>query len=568
MTVNNNWQPSDGIILEDNATEIVKNPNKNYAVTAGPGAGKTELLAQKASYILQAQQGFTNGKILAISFKRDARRNLAERVESRCGLHLSKKFHSYTYHSFAKSIVDHFGLAVESKYRLANDYEIAFDEDDAKFPKSITFDRLIKMANYIFKSNPKILSAFRSTYNYVFLDEFQDTTSDQYELIKTCFLGSNSYLTAVGDEKQRIMVWAGADVNVFNKFKNDFGAEEKNLLMNHRSAPRLVQLQKHLILKQQHQDVELEANKKWSADSGICQVLVFRNNSEEAKYLTNMITGLINEKNVPPEEICIIVKQKTNDYTNNLIRLLKENGVQGKVFDQIQDLLSEELMSLILSSIQSSLKKSPKDFSIVYSLYKEMNFKRVDVQPDREFFKEIDIKIGVFYKEVQDKISKAKTENDIIEVLNTIISFYGEDKIKNVFVEYKQGNRLENELTKLAKLIWEAHTATGDWLTTIDCVRGKDSVPMMTIHKSKGLEYKVVIFIGLEDSAFWSHSRNPNESQCAFFVALSRAKEFLYFTFSKERDFLRTNPQSVNTIKEFYDNLKSSGIMEIVKTYE
>lgn len=568
MTANINWEPSDGISLEDSASEIIKNPNKNYAVIAGPGAGKTELLAQKASYILQTQQGSTNGKILAISFKRDARKNLAERVESRCGLYLSKKFHSYTYHSFAKSVVDHFGLAVEIRHRLAKDYEIAPKEEEAEFPKSITFDRLIKMANYIFQSNPKILSAFRSTYRYVFLDEFQDTTTDQYELLKTCFLGSSSYLTAVGDEKQRIMVWAGADINVFNKFQTDFEADEKNLLMNHRSAPRLVQLQKHLILKQQNKNVELTANEKWSLDSGICKVLVFKNNNEEAVYLADMITNLINMERIPPEEICVIVKQKTNDYTNELIHLLKEKGVQGKVFDQVQDLLSEELMSLILSSIQSSLKKSPKDFSIVYSLYKEMNFKRVDVQPDREFFKQIDTKIGTFYKKVQEKLSQAKTENDIIEILNTVIAFYDEDKIKNVFVEYKQGGRLSSELTKLAKIIWEAFLVTGDWLSTIDCVRGKDSVPMMTIHKSKGLEYKVVIFIGLEDSAFWSHSRNPNESQCAFFVALSRAKEFLYFTFSKERDFLRYNPQSVNTIKEFYDNLKSSGIMEIVKTYK
>ena len=81
---------------------------------------------------------------------------------------------------------------------------------------------------------------------HVFLDEFQDTTKVQYDLVRTCFGQQDATLTAVGDDKQRIMVWAGADREIFRRFEDDFSAGKKRLMVNHRSAPRLVQVQKTL----------------------------------------------------------------------------------------------------------------------------------------------------------------------------------------------------------------------------------------------------------------------------------------------------------------------------------
>ncbi len=84
----------------------------------------------------------------------------------------------------------------------------------------------------------------------------------------------------------------------------------------------------------------------------------------------------------------------------------------------------------------------------------------------------------------------------------------------------------------------------------------------MTIHKSKGLEYDVVFFIGLEDGAFWSFENQKDEDFCTFFVALSRAKKRVDFTFSKIRKYTRNYQENRVKIKEFYEILEKSGVVD------
>ena len=92
---------------------------------------------------------------------------------------------------------------------------------------------------------------------------------------------------------------------------------------------------------------------------------------------------------------------------------------------------------------------------------------------------------------------------------------------------------------------------------------GDHSIPIMTIHKSKGLEYNAVYFVGLEDSAFWNFSKQPDEDRCTFFVALSRAKESVSFTFCKRRTNMPRPLQRHKEINEFFDLLQRPGVAEI-----
>ncbi|MES9779292.1 UvrD-helicase domain-containing protein, partial [Bacillus velezensis] len=101
------WIPKDGVVLERAAQEVVKY-EKNAYVLSGPGAGKTELLAQKACYLLETNTSAYPARILAISFKRDAAKNLKERVEKRSGKEFANRFVSLTFDSFAKQIMDRF----------------------------------------------------------------------------------------------------------------------------------------------------------------------------------------------------------------------------------------------------------------------------------------------------------------------------------------------------------------------------------------------------------------------------------------------------------------------------
>lgn len=96
------WQPADGLTLEPNALLAAKERARSLALTAGPGAGKTEMLAQRADFLLRTGTCRYPKRILAISFKVDASSNLKERVKRRCGSELATRFDSYTFHAFAK----------------------------------------------------------------------------------------------------------------------------------------------------------------------------------------------------------------------------------------------------------------------------------------------------------------------------------------------------------------------------------------------------------------------------------------------------------------------------------
>ena len=278
------WQPAGGIILEDAAERVVAS-TESRSVIAGPGAGKTELLAQRALYLLQTGLCKPPQRILAISFKRDAAKNLRDRVARRCSLDQARRFDSYTFDAFAKSLVDRFLALTPAWCRPPRDYHILFPTRDhwidflrGLMPPSalggmakaqafrhadierwgplpleldepediaewvaiewwrqslsgrrpgVSFPMIGRLAQAILTHNPNVLRALRLTYSHVFLDEFQDTTGPQYVLTRLAFAGSPAVLTAVGDTKQRIMTWAGAEAEVFSWFERRFHAREK-----------------------------------------------------------------------------------------------------------------------------------------------------------------------------------------------------------------------------------------------------------------------------------------------------------------------------------------------------
>ena len=115
------WAPSDGLVLEPNALGAAKEIHRNLALTAGPGAGKTEMLAQRADFLLRTGACRYPRRILAISFKVDAARNLKERVRRRCGPELAARLDSHTFHAFAKRLIDRFRPVLKGRDALNPD---------------------------------------------------------------------------------------------------------------------------------------------------------------------------------------------------------------------------------------------------------------------------------------------------------------------------------------------------------------------------------------------------------------------------------------------------------------
>ena len=238
------WLPSDGLTLEPNALRAAKEQARCLALTAGPGAGKTEMLAQRADFLLRTGTCRYPKRILAISFKVDASKNLKERIQRRCGQELASRFDSYTFHAFAKRIIDRFRVVLTGNDALDLDYSIG----ERKVTKrQITFHDLVPLAIQILKASTVARNAIRQTYSDVFLDEFQDCTDQQYELVKVAFQGTSIRLTAVGDTKQKIMGWAGALDGIFQTFARDFSAVPLNMYRNFRSKPRLLRMQNEII---------------------------------------------------------------------------------------------------------------------------------------------------------------------------------------------------------------------------------------------------------------------------------------------------------------------------------
>lgn len=610
-----NWIPCDGVVLEDNANAAVK-AKGNVLVVAGPGAGKTELLAQKASYLFQTSICRDPQKILAISFKNDAADNLKKRVIKRCGKDVESRFISMTYDAFSKSLVDHFRFALPENIRPESSYLVNdVDTIDAAFKKAgynnpqglpayklrtyydnvlgnvqlpytkndlgervwklllkgfddykptLSFKMLSILSEYIIRTNPKIKRGLQLTYKFVFLDEFQDTTGLQYNLVKQCFLNSKSILTAVGDNKQRIMVWAGALKTVFDDYKKEFNAETKKLIMNHRSAPRLVDLQKKMYASLNEEDSAICVFDKWKPEDGAITLFLAKDDEQEATAVSKQIASKI-KSGLETNKICILCKQKPANYTERIIAELKKLQIYARVEDEYQNLIKEPIVEMLISILRLAVDiKHPHDWEYVVLKTSEL-WNVTSYQSDEDYLKmqdALDVEIQLLGSMMKNVASKSEFQ----ELLKHVIEFLGENRIKANFPVYGQGIYLKEVLTKFKDYMWnEIETTKKDWLLAIENFEGLHSVPIMTIHKSKGLEYEVVYFVGLEDSAFWSFKNQPEEDRCAFFVALSRAKKEIFFTFCQYRYMSRFPKQKHDDINEFFELLKIPGMATIIE---
>ena len=115
------------------------------------------------------------------------------------------------------------------------------------------------------------------------------------------------------------------------------------------------------------------------------------------------------------------------------------------------------------------------------------------------------------------------------------MSFIGWARLQAAYVRYRQGDWLKKVSEAVSLHLWASCQAAQDWATALDVFEGLNAIPLMTIHKSKGLEYHTVCFIGLDDSAWWSFSRDVKEATAGFFVAFTRAKQRVVFTYCAGR---------------------------------
>ena len=400
------------------------------------------------------------------------------------------------------------------------------------------------------------------TYSYVFLDEFQDTTDIQYALVKECFFGSNTKVTAVGDNKQRIMVWAGAVKQIFKIFCDEWNPKDVRLLMNHRSAPRLVVLQQEMYASLKEKATEVCVSDKWAEDDGDIALIIAGDEQLEAGAVSADILERIS-RGKKPNEICILCKQLPQNYASAIIAELAKHGVRARIETDYQDLIKEPIVDLLIKFMLCAYdRKHPNKWNFIGESLVELW--GIGETQENGVYDEMQRKLVNLADTVKKTAQQGFDGVQWHDTLGTIIRFFSIEKIKAKFPAYKQGAHFDDIIEKFENLFFTEYVAAcGDWNLAIENFCGKHSVPIMTIHKSKGLEYSAVYFVGLEDSAFWNFRNQPDEDRCTFFVALSRAKESVTFTFCKRRTGMRYPMQQHNAINEFFDLLQKPGIAEV-----
>lgn len=617
------WRPRGIDDLEPAAWNALRHAG-SACVVAGPGAGKTEFLAQRADFLLETGLCRAPQRVLAISFKTDAANNLASRVRQRCPPEFANRLVSVTFDAFTKSLVDRFLNALPQDWRPTRLYEIDFPkrktiedfltlarlsapqewqaeiagysasdfepkvvgsyrlpmepialQNAAEFTiarwwarqlrpgqaSALTFVGINRLAELLLRANPHIRRALVATYPFVFVDEFQDTTYAQYDFLHSAFSGGQTIITGVGDDKQRIMVFAGARQDAFQQLQADFGGARFPLLFNFRSSPDLVAIQHVVARALDPNTVPTVAQTARQVDGEVAQVWSSQTKTAEAAHLAQWIANDIATRDRSPRDYALLVKQKSDDYEHELagafatqgLRIRNESRNLGKT--SLQDLLSDDLSRLAVAILRlGATRRAPAAWQLASSSILAL---RATGQDDDARAAKVEADFTAFLATLRADMAVAvPSQESATEFAKRVFEYLDLGAIARTYAEYGVGDLLHIILEAFCIHLFASADGAPNWAACLDAFEGVDKIPMMTVHKSKGLEYDTIIFVGLDDRAWWAHTPGDPEGIAAFFVALSRAKQRAIFAFCHERG-------QRNNVAELYQLLTEAGVPEI-----
>lgn len=617
------WRPRGIADLEPNAWYVLRRQG-NTCVVAGPGSGKTEFLAQRAAYLLETGACPAPNRILAISFKTDAAENLAARVRERCERAQAVRFVSMTFDAFTKSLVDRFLPALPVDWRPTKPYDIDFPKrrqveefltrarlaalqpwqaaiaglgsadlepkivgsfrlpfqgmvpatamefvierwwtDLLRRPgrSLLTFVMLNRLAELLLRARPQIARALHATYPFVFVDEFQDTTHSQYDFLLSAFGDPRITVTAVGDDKQRIMVWAGARTDAFDRFEAEFAAERVPLLFNFRSSPDLVRIQYVVAQALDANTIQTVAQSDRRVDGDVAQVWTCPTAAGEAQHLARWLAQDMVARGTKPRDYAILVRQTADRFEEQLapalaaldLRLRNESRALGRT--TLQDLLVDAYAEIAQSLLRlGAVRRAPAAWQVASDAVLRLR----NADPDDELTcLRAEESLSAFLRSLRATMVATPPSAAAAEALaDQVLAFVDPSALTRSFPEYATGDALAIALEAFRLHLAACANGSSDWAICLDRFAGINQVPLMTVHKSKGLEYDTILFVGLDDAMWWSHSAGNPEGIATFFVALSRAKQRAIFTFCRERG-QRTR------VADLYALLTAAGVPEM-----
>ena len=616
--------------MQCKAASTVEGP---VLIIAGAGSGKTRMITFRIAHMLE--KGIPQSSILALTFTNKAAREMEERIKELTGKKLSQLTVS-TFHAFGVKILresinhlegyrDNFTIYDQADKNAAvkeaalhtglggdnldlymvgnliseiktgrkvwdntNDvYRKLYDryQNHLVAYNAVDFDDLIVLPQVLFKHKPEVLDEYRDRYNYIMVDEFQDTSMAQYNMVK--LLGeTNRNVCVVGDDDQSIYSWRGANYQNIVNFENDFPERiEVKLEQNYRSTQNILAAANNVIAN----NTNRKEKELWTGAGGGKAIEIFypENEVKEAEFISDLIFKFSHEENVKYHDIGVLVR------TNSLTAILEEEFLANNIPYRVsggQSFFQRKEIKDIISYMR--VASNPDD---------DVNLLRIINTPRRGIGNTTLLKIRALAEHQNCSIFSAMTlisrdedsslkdslRGHIIDFID-LVNGYRErfltgkqmgKTLRNLVEEIDYWGYLITDNSKNEKLArwkfgnvqkfmeffenWERDPdnikpSIYDYLNKITLVTRDDvddeeegKLNLMTIHASKGLEFQVVFLPGVEDHII-PHARsmeenpeNIEEERRLFYVAITRAREKLFMTSCRNRRIMREITETI-----------------------
>jgi len=627
--------------LNDKQYEAVVNTEGPCLVIAGAGSGKTKVLTHKIAYLI-GEKNALPWNILAITFTNKAANEMKERITNLVG-DVAQDIWMGTFHSICVRILRKFidRLGFDSSFiifdtsdqrtlvktcikniglddKMFTDRSVLSEISNAKnemlepeqytvrangdFRKekialvyemyqkrlrennAIDFDDIINYTIKILMENPDILEYYSNKFQYVLVDEYQDTNKAQFTLV-TMLASKNGNITVVGDNDQGIYSFRGADISNILNFERDFpGTKIIKLEQNYRCTGNILKAANSVI-----KNNEVKYKKQlWTENEvgNLPKVYSADNEYDEGTYIAQQIEHLRREEYYKYSDFAILYRMNTQ--SRAIEEILRRESIPYKIIGGLKFYERKEIKDIIsyLRLIQNpfdnlSLKRiinEPKrgigktSLDKIEQMSDEIGISMYEIIKDsdqyglnrvflnsREFVncieelraKKDDLKLSELIKETLKKTgyTKALENENTIEAENRIENL---DEFLTVAIEFEEES-VENHLSDFL----EGITLSSD----IDNMEEtEETVTLMTLHSAKGLEFPVVFLVGMEEGIFpgyksISEPQELEEERRLCYVGITRAKENLYLTCSKQRTIFGST--SCNPVSRFLKEIPS-----------
>jgi len=607
--------------LNKEQQEAVLKTDGPLLILAGAGSGKTRVLTTKIAYLIE-EIGISPYNILAITFTNKAAKEMSSRIYKMIG-EKAKFAQISTFHSFGvkilrenysylgydknfvildsddtitviKRILKELGLdpkvynpnAIKNKISSCknelmtpSEYEKYalgdFDkavltiyrkyEETLKKNNSIDFDDLLILPIKLFREHPTVLQAYQERFQYVLVDEYQDTNEAQYILTKMISAKYRN-ICCVGDVDQSIYSFRGANYRNILNFEKDYkDTAIIKLEQNYRSTTNILDAANDVIKNNK----ERKEKKLWSNKGTGEKISYYRafNGIDEAQYVTREIKTLINN-GIEHEQIAILYR--TNAQSHVMEEELLKDGIPYRIVGgigfysrkEIKDVLAylrliyNEKDNISLLRVINTPRRGIGNKSIS-NLIERANDEGKSIYEVLSSGKELE------FKALIEKLKNYSTSLTLTELVDKVLDETG---IKKEYADDKSLEsdiRLENleELKTVTRSFEERDgiVSLEDFLLEVSLVTDlteynddRNRVSLMTVHSVKGLEFDYVFIIGLEEGIF-PHMNSLlvdselEEERRLCYVAITRAKEKLYIANAMTRMMFgrdSTNPPS------------------------